>query len=149
MPSFTVSKTYGAERGLSCVFRQWQASDSHCRFLHGYALGVKLVFAADTLDSRGWVYDFGDAKWIWEFLQDTFDHKTCVSETDPDLPVFQDLADKGLIQLRILPYVGCERFAKYIADYVGPHLAQRTDGRVWLVSVEVAEHPSNAALYTV
>ena len=32
------SKTYGHEIGLSAAFRQWRAQ-SHCRLIHGYALG--------------------------------------------------------------------------------------------------------------
>ena len=32
------TKTYGHEEGLSCCFRQWRATHSHCRLLHGYAL---------------------------------------------------------------------------------------------------------------
>ena len=61
------TKTYGNDRGLSCCFRQWRA-DSHCNLLHGYSLGFRFVFEADTLDERNWVYDFGDCKWIKEFL---------------------------------------------------------------------------------
>ena len=32
------TKTYGHDLGLSVAFRQWRA-DSHCRYLHGYAIG--------------------------------------------------------------------------------------------------------------
>jgi 6-pyruvoyltetrahydropterin/6-carboxytetrahydropterin synthase len=39
------TKTYGDDLGLSVAFRQWRA-DSHCRYLHGYAIGVRLTFEA-------------------------------------------------------------------------------------------------------
>lgn len=45
------TKTYGHEIGLSAAFRQWRA-ESHCRFVHGYALAVKFVFEAGELDAR-------------------------------------------------------------------------------------------------
>lgn len=37
------TKTYGHNAGLSCAFRQWKAN-SHCKYLHGYALSFKFVF---------------------------------------------------------------------------------------------------------
>ena len=40
------TKTYGHEEGLSCCFRQWRATHSHCRLLHGYALSFRLTFAS-------------------------------------------------------------------------------------------------------
>ncbi|WP_333586774.1 6-carboxytetrahydropterin synthase [Phenylobacterium sp.] len=44
--------------GLSCAVRQW-AADSHCALLHGDTLGFRFTFAAEQLDVRGWVVDFG------------------------------------------------------------------------------------------
>ena len=38
MKTFQVIKTFGAERGFSCAFRQWKA-DSDCKYIHGYSLG--------------------------------------------------------------------------------------------------------------
>ena len=58
MKKYQVIKTFGAERGFSCAFRQWRA-DSDCKFIHGYSLGFKLVLEAETLDDKSWVYDFG------------------------------------------------------------------------------------------
>ena len=75
------TKTFGHEIGLSACFRQWRA-DSHCRFLHGYALAIKFVFAANELDVRNWVVDFGSLKSLKSQLEDTFDHKLLVAEND-------------------------------------------------------------------
>lgn len=55
------TKQYGHELGLSCAFRQWKA-DSHCKYIHGYALAFKFKFETDTLDSNNWVVDFGNLK---------------------------------------------------------------------------------------
>mgnify|MGYP001588063145 CR=1 FL=1 len=49
--TYKSTKTYGHAIGLSAAFRQWRA-DSHCKYLHGYALAVKFVFEAGELDSR-------------------------------------------------------------------------------------------------
>lgn len=138
------TKTYGNDRGLSCCFRQWKAS-SHCQFLHGYSLGVHFEFGADELDQRGWVYDFGDCKWIKSFLETCFDHTTIVAADDPMKAHFRDLQKAGLIQLIILPGVGCESFAQYIFDYVKTGIENVPNGRVKLLSVKVFEHAANSA----
>ena len=55
MGKFYSTKTYGNDRGLSCVFRQWRSNHSHCSLLHGYSIGVKVIFECETLDERNWV----------------------------------------------------------------------------------------------
>ena len=47
--------------GFSCVFRQWKAETTHCRYLHGYGVSFKLWFEGE-LDERNWVWDFGGMK---------------------------------------------------------------------------------------
>ena len=143
---YCVTKTYSPERGFSCTFRQWRA-DSHCKFLHGYALGVSLCFASDTLDDRHWVYDFGALKWVKDFLEQTFDHTTCIAADDPALAQFEQMDQDGLIQLRVLPSVGCESFARIIYDFIQPRVENETQGRVALHRVTVSEHSGNSATY--
>ena len=53
------TKTYGHERGLSCAFRQPNASHSHCSLLHGYALAFTFVFECTELDDKNWGVYFG------------------------------------------------------------------------------------------
>ena len=142
-------KRYGHERGLSCAFRQWRA-DSHCRFLHGYALAFEFVFESDELDIRNWVVDFGSLKSLKQTLDDTFDHTVLVAEDDPMLMAFKEMAKSNLIQLRVLPAVGCERIASYVFQVAEIWL--KDNGyvpRVRVASVQVWEHPGNSAAVTV
>lgn len=142
------TKTYVHAIGLSCCFRQWRA-DSHCRFLHGYALQVKITFGCNKLDKNGWVMDFGGLKSFKLWLEQTFDHKTLVAHDDPVLPNFQMFHDNGIIQMRIVPGVGCEAFAQYIFTECQEWLDRsKTDGQrdVWVESVEVREHEANSAI---
>lgn len=141
---YQTSKTWGPELGLSCCFRQWRAK-SHCQFLHGYALGFRIVFESDTLDVRNWVHDFGDLHWIKKLLIEQFDHKTIIAADDPELETFKALEQKGLIQLRILPQVSCEMFASWLLEQTAPIIAQQTQDRVKVKSVEVFEHDANLA----
>ncbi len=140
------TKTYGNDRGLSCCFRQWRA-DSHCNLLHGYSLGFRFVFEADTLDERNWVYDFGDCKWIKEFLEDTFGHTLVIASDDPEVELFKGLYEKKVCKLWVLDNVGCEKFAELVYDYVALTLKEKTEGRVSLQSVECFEHGANSAIY--
>lgn len=144
--TFLSTKTYGAETGLSCAFRQWRA-DSHCNMLHGYALSVRFVWAGN-LDERNWVMDFGGLKELKAMLQQAFDHTCLVAADDPELETFKGLHDRGIIDLRIMEGgVGAEMFAKWIASQTLKWM-DRTGAskRVQLVEVEVREHGANSAI---
>jgi 6-pyruvoyltetrahydropterin/6-carboxytetrahydropterin synthase len=142
------TKTYDHTEGLSCCFRQWRATHSHCRLVHGYALAFKFVFAAYELDDRNWCFDFGGLKPVKAWLKDMFDHTMLVAEDDPELARFELLQREGLVDLRILPAVGCEATAKYVFDFVSNYVSEQTQGRVWLESTEVREHGGNSAIYS-
>lgn len=144
---FISTKTYGHEIGLSCAFRQWRA-DSHCKYIHGYALKVRLEFAATDLDVRNWVVDFGSLKSFKGLLEDTFDHKLIVAEDDPHKDEIMALAGYGVANIIELPAVGCERFAEYIFEVAEDWLKWNGHSdRVQMLSVEVSEHGANSAIY--
>ena len=131
--------------GYSSCFRQWRATESHCQFLHGYAMEFKVTFAGD-LDDRNWVVDFGRFKGdgIKEWLSDKFDHTCLVASDDPLLEYFEGLDNKGLVQLIILPDVGCEKFAEYVYTYIAMMI---DDDRVWVEQVECMENGKNSAIF--
>ena len=141
------TKSYGHSEGLSCAFRQWRASHSHCRLVHGYALAFKFVFVARELDEHNWCFDFGGLKPIKAWLHEMFDHKFLVAEDDPDIEKFRQLDGHGLVALRVVPAVGCEAVAHVVFEYVAQFVAKDTNGRVWLEQVEVSEHSGNSAIY--
>jgi 6-pyruvoyltetrahydropterin/6-carboxytetrahydropterin synthase len=143
---YTVTKTYGAERGLSAAFRQWRAK-SHCRYIHGYALAITLRFGAAELNEQNWVIDFGDLGAVKSFLERTFDHTLCVASDDPDLDQLASLAGLDLADVRVFPHgVGCEKFAEYVFGWVSDWLSDAGHApRVRLLEVEVREHSGNAA----
>lgn len=145
---YQVVKTYGPDVGLSAVFRQWRATHSHCSHLHGYAIAVRLLFEAETLDERNWVIDFGALKPIKEWLQSMFDHKTLVAADDPHLDDIAYLSGLGVLDYIMVPAVGCEAFAKMIHDHITEWMfAEVHTPRVRLAEVEVREHGANAAVY--
>ncbi len=146
---YRVSKTYTHSIGLSCCFRQWRAQ-SHCRFLHGYALQFRVEFeTVEGLDDRHWVVDFGALKSFRGWLEEMFDHRTLVAQDDPQLALFRQLHEQGLIQLREVPASSCEAFARMVFDYLQQWLPENgyAPERVRLRQVEVREHDGNGASY--
>ena len=141
------TKTYDHNEGLSCCFRQWRATHSHCRLLHGYALAFHFVFATRDLDANNWCLDFGGLKPIRAWLHETFDHTVLVAEDDPEIAEFRHMAERNLIDLRVLPAVGCEAIARLAYYHVDAFAREQTGGRVWLESAEVREHSANSAIY--
>ena len=94
--AFYSTKTYGHNIGLSAVFRQPNASHSHCQLLHGYSLGFKFTFGCNELDDKNWAVDFGGLKPLKQWLEDQFDHKVVIDSQDPHMEEFYELEKKGL-----------------------------------------------------
>lgn len=145
---FRSTKTYGHSLGLSACFRQHRADHSHCSKLHGYALGFRFEFQAATLDDRNWVVDFGGLKSLKAALEKAFDHKTVVAQDDPHLEWFERGHELGLLDLVVVPAVGCEQFALQAACLALEWLRDSGHSpRVSLALVEVTEHGANSAVW--
>jgi hypothetical protein len=116
--------------------------------------------------------DFGGLKAFKEWADWQFDHTTVVGHDDPHLDKFKALAalgkqaEGGVMDLRIVEAVGCEKFAELayrtMAEILEAYQANsgwtHPDGRVFesryptgsgvkLRSVEVFEHAGNSAVY--
>jgi len=106
--------------------------------------------------------DFGGLKQFKEWAKYMFDHTLLIAEDDPYLDRFKELADvgvlntpqyTGLVDLRVVPGVGCEKFAQ-LAYYTMTNILEeaKTAGTllnptVRVKSVEVFEHGANSAIY--
>lgn len=154
MSKFYSTKTYGNDRGLSCCFRQWRSTHSHCSLLHGYSIGVKVIFECDSLDERNWVMDFGGLSDFKKWLDHMFDHTLVIAADDPELEKLKALADAGVADIRIVDAVGCERFAELafneLESILDGYRANNTllNPTVRVSSVEVFEHAANSAIYS-
>ena len=139
---YRVTKNYGHDRGFSCAFRQWSA-DSHCKNIHGYSLGFKIVLESPTLDINNWVYDFGNFTFLDKWLSENFDHTLLIAKDDPEFDLLMSLNDRAA-KIVILEKVSCESFAEMTYRFIEKELASKN---IKVVSVEVSEHGSNAASY--
>lgn len=141
--------------GFSCVFRQWRAEGTHCRYVHGYGISFRVWFEGD-LDERNWVWDFGGMKRAKgtidglnpkAWMDYMFDHTMIIAEDDPFIESFKLMGQAGAAQVRILPAVGAEKFAEYIYNKLQEFVSKETAGRVNVVRVEFLEHGRNTAIY--
>jgi 6-pyruvoyltetrahydropterin/6-carboxytetrahydropterin synthase len=141
--------------GFSTVFRQWKADETHCRFLHGYGVSFKIWFEGN-LDHRNWVWDFGGMKRAKgtidgmspkAWMDYMFDHTFIVADDDPFKESFLKMNEAGVAQVRIVPAVGAEQFAKFVYDKVNTFIFPETEGRVKVTKVEFREHAKNSAIY--
>ena len=152
MGKFQSSKVFD---GFSTVFRQWKATDTHCRFVHGYGISFKVYFEGE-LDHRNWVWDFGgmkrakttiDGKSPKAWMDYMFDHTLIVAEDDPFKNAFLEMDEAGAAQVRVIPATGAEKFAEYIFNKINEFVQTETENRVKVVKVKFMEHGKNAAYY--
>jgi 6-pyruvoyltetrahydropterin/6-carboxytetrahydropterin synthase len=152
MGKFQSSKVFD---GFSTVFRQWKATDTHCRFIHGYDISFEVYFEGE-LDARNWVWDFGGMKRAKtqidgmspkEWMDYMFDHTLVIAEDDPEVKAFQQMDVAGVAQVRVIPATGAEKFAEYIYNKLNSFVKQETEGRVRVTKVTFMEHDKNAASY--
>tara|TARA_B100000941_G_scaffold59336_1_gene38881 strand:- start:1945 stop:2376 length:432 start_codon:yes stop_codon:yes gene_type:complete len=137
---YRVTKNYGHNRGFSCAFRQWSA-DSHCKNLHGYSLGFKIVLESPALDINNWVYDFGNFEFLDKWLSENFDHTLLIAKDDPEFELLMSL-NNITAKVIVLDKISCEYFAEMTFKFIQQSLAKLD---VEVVSVEVSEHESNSA----
>jgi 6-pyruvoyltetrahydropterin/6-carboxytetrahydropterin synthase len=142
--------------GFSCVFRQWKAEGTHCRFLHGYGVSFRVWFQGE-LDERNWVWDFGGMKRAKtqidgmnpkDWMNWMFDHTLIIAEDDPMLESFKRMDEAGVAQVRIVPATGAERFARFVFEKIDSFVKEETEGRVKVLKVEFMEHGKNSAIFT-
>jgi len=141
--------------GFSCCFRQWKADETHCKFLHGYAVSFRITFEGE-LDHKNWVWDFGGmkrAKTLIDGMQPKawmdhmFDHTVIIAKDDPFVEEFKIMDDAGVAQVRIVKATGAEKFAEFIYNKINTFVSKETKGRVKVAKVEVMENSKNSGIY--
>ena len=152
MGKFQSSKVFD---GFSTVFRQWKAKETHCRFLHGYGISFKVYFEGE-LDEKNWVWDFGgmkraktliDGKQPKAWMDYMFDHTVIIAEDDPGMGGWETMNKLEVIQLRVIPATGAEKFSEFIFNKLNEFVHTKTEGRVRVTKVKFMEHGKNAAYY--
>ena len=106
-------------------------------------------YKCQSVRDHGWVVGFGDLKELEEYLIGMYDHTMLISEDDPELPVFKDLHQKGICDLRVVPDTSLEGSARTALEKANEILSRITDGRSRCFKVEARENDKNSATYTI
>jgi 6-pyruvoyltetrahydropterin/6-carboxytetrahydropterin synthase len=142
MDTYTCTKTF---EEFPFAHRQ-HTHDGHCAFVHGHNWVFIITFGARQLDACGFVFDFGKMDSIEEWLQEKFDHTCLIMKNDPLIEFFKK-APKGIFNLQFVDDVSSEGLAKFIFENVDSIIKKETEGRCFVVKVEVREKQTNVASY--
>lgn len=145
--------------GFSTCFRQEKSAPIHCSKLHGYSIEFEVEFEGE-LDDRNWVVDFGFMKrsknkirrelnefTVDEWFKYMFDHTVIVAYDDTQLEWFKSADQAQVLNLRVLPAVGCERFAEYVYNTLSTFLIGEFGDRMRVKKVTCRENINNSASY--
>lgn len=147
MSEFSLHQSTKIYWNYPCAHRQHRHKGV-CALVHGYSRSFHFVFGAHDRDDCGFVVDFGQLKWVKDFLDEHFDHTLLLCEDDPLLPAFRAIEKAGGAKIRLLPYgVGMEATAQYVCEWVHEQLCAMSLGRCWVVSVECRENDKNSGIY--
>jgi len=134
--------------GLPCCHRTW-ANQGKRFFLHGYERAFDIEFAcAETDPATGLVVDDGTLKEVRTALRHQFDHTTLVAVDDPQRDLFELLADRGVIDLRIMDDTAMAGSAAWVFETVERIVGPATAGRVWVSRTKARESRNSMVTLT-
>jgi len=110
--------------------------ESKCAHLHGHNYRIHLTVEAEQLDTVGRVMDFSVIKTsLAEWLEEYWDHKFLVWESDPFAQTLKELDPTGTVVVQFNPTA--ENMGQYLIDVVGPKQLKGTG--VTLIHVDIEE----------
>jgi len=103
--------------------------EGKCRHLHGHNGRVLVTFAADRLDPRGMVVDFGEIKRVLSrWIDDALDHRMILRRDDPAVPLLEQLGEP-LVLMDANPTA--ENIARLIFDFAASRGFPVIEVRLW------------------
>ncbi len=81
-------------------------------------------------------------------LRDQFDHTTLIAADDPQRDLFELLADRGVIDLRIMDDTGMAGSAAWVFETTERLVGMATAGRVWVSRIKARESRNSTLTLT-
>lgn len=121
--------------------------DGHCAYIHGHNWSITLTFGCSEPDQNGFVVDFGKLKFIKRWIEENLDHACVFNESDP---IRDQLVatHPGAWKVYLVDSCSCEGLAKHFHEKFDPLVRENSEGRSFIISVEVVEDSKNSATYT-
>jgi 6-pyruvoyltetrahydropterin/6-carboxytetrahydropterin synthase len=103
--------------------------EGKCRYLHGHNGRVIISLAAEELDDRGMVLDFGDIKHVVsKWIDETLDHRMLLHRDDPAIAALEELGEP-LFLMDANPTA--ENIARTIFDFTQSQGFPVVETRLW------------------
>ena len=138
----TCRKTY---RDIPFAHRQHRHA-GHCAWIHGHNWAFTFTFACRETDDNGFVIDFGDLRYLRQWIDTHLDH-ACVFNRDDPLRETLLAAAPGVFKPYVIENCSSEGLARHLHATLDPMVREHTRERAWILSVEVEEDGKNAATY--
>lgn len=144
---FSVTKTFEFEASHKLNLPY----ESPCSKIHGHSYKVEITVESETLDSNGMVIDFAELKDVKDQIMELWDHALIMSQFDPNIGTFRDLAKtREIIKLAELPEdnVTAEHMAKFIHNETYHSLREKgLDVHSMVIEIAIWETSNNKAIY--
>lgn len=137
--------------------------DGHCALIHGHNWSFKFIFGCKALEAgTTFVVDFGKLQEVKAWLASQFDHTLVLNGDDPWLEYlkltlginrtpspagFPSHPQDALAKIIVVPSCSSEGLASYVYEEVNRILFRLTEGRAYVMRVEVEEDGKNSAAY--
>ncbi len=119
--------------------------DGHCSLIHGHNWSFELTFACHELDDNGFVVDFGNLRFIRDWIEGNLDHACVFSHDDPLADQLIAAGGSAVWKVYRLDCCSCEGLARHLFDVFDAMVRRETADRVFLVAIKVAEDSRNSA----
>jgi 6-pyruvoyltetrahydropterin/6-carboxytetrahydropterin synthase len=94
------------------------------------------------------VLETGSVKEVRSALRHQFDHTTLIADDDPQRDLFELLAERGVVDLRIMDNTSMEGSAAWAFDTTERIVTLATGGCVWVSRIEACESRNNVVTLT-
>jgi len=141
----TCKKTYA---DIPFAHRQHR-HEGRCALIHGHNWSITLTFGCREPDQNGFVVDFGRLKFLHDWINHNLDHACVFNRDDPMREQLTTVGGDDIWKPYLVDSCSCEGLAEHLFGVFDPMVQQATNGRAFLLGVELIEDSKNSAAYTV
>lgn len=120
-----------------------------CALVHGHNWSITLTFGCHEPDENGFVVDFGKLKYIRSWIDEHLDHACVFAADDPLREQLTSVGGPEVWKVFVVENCSCEGLARHLFEVFDPMVRATTNGRAFVVAVEVGEDSKNSACHSV
>ena len=121
--------------------------DGNCSKIHGHNWAITLEFECSELDKNGFVVDFGNLKYIQNFINNNLDHASLFSKNDTIIKKLMSSEYKSLLKVLWVKNSSCEGIAKFLFKEFSKLVKNNEGNRVWIKTLTLYEDSKNFVTY--